>query len=146
MVQVTITIEASTTTDVWTRFHGKAIDEALDRRFWETQPGSVIGTRAGSISHSQTVNLSEGEHVVEYGVSAFVGEWVAQIVVDGEVVAQGLVTVNQHLIAAFTVGVPPEDGEDGEVKKGVPAIAAAALIAVPVAAIAAVVIKKKRRG
>lgn len=98
-------IEASTTRDPYPRYHGKSVDAPLDTWFWSNEPAKVIGTSAGSFTHTQTVT---GQYV-EYGNSAERGyEWDAKVYVDGVVRAQGLVSRYDHLRASIAVAVPPE--------------------------------------
>jgi len=108
MVQVRIRIEASTTVDPYLRYHGKAVNQALNTDFWDTQPEKVIGTTFNSFSHEQTVDLPAGRHYIIYGNSSIEGyEWHARIYVNDRLVAEGDVHRRRQLRADFTVEAPP---------------------------------------
>ena len=110
MAQVRIRIEADPVNDPWWRYHGKDIDDPLDKCFWETEPDKVIGTTRSwePFRHSQTVDLPPGEHYVEYGNSADAGYyWKARIYINDELKAEGNVDRHNHLKATFRVEEAP---------------------------------------
>jgi len=108
MVTVKIRIESYRDVDPYLRYHGKAIDQRLDRRFWETQPDKKIGAAGRSFTHEQTVDLPAGSHYIIYGISTYPGyEWHAKIYINGTLKAEGDVHIDKQLRADFTVGVPP---------------------------------------
>lgn len=106
-----ITIVVEPTTDVYARYHAKAIDQPLDNTgHWnDTQPDTYLGIIAAKTTHEQTVDLPEGLHYVEYAVSGYVPSyaWRARIYVNDRLVADGLVGRDVHLKAEFAVGPYP---------------------------------------
>ena len=82
--------------------HGKAIDQVLDKNFWETQPEKVIGVSGSTLHHEEEVDLKFGRHIIEYGVSA--GVWTATITIDGKTIGVADVTKDKHLRVRFFVG------------------------------------------
>ena len=111
MVSVTIRIEA-TTTEVYMRFHGKSVDQALASQFWNTQEENQIGITSKSLIHTQTVELAEGSHYVIYGNSASApAVWHSKILINGVLKAEGNVNRGAFLRADFTVEAAPSLGE-----------------------------------
>jgi len=109
MVTVNIGIEAYTDVDTYARYHGKAVDQSLDVSFWNTQPGKIIGTKRGSFTHEQTVDLDLGSHYVSYGNSGYVPDyaWHAKIYINGKLMAEGDVGRRTHLRADFLLEAAP---------------------------------------
>ncbi len=111
MVSVTIRIEA-TSTEVYMRYHGKAVDQALASNFWDTQEEKEIGVTSKSLTHTQTVELAEGSHYVIYGnSSSSPAVWNSKILINGVLKAQGNVNRGAFLRADFTVEAAPPLGE-----------------------------------
>jgi hypothetical protein len=112
MVKVTIRIESYPTTDVWLRYHGLAIDQELNEDFWISQPHKIIAVEGRYFTYEKTVDLTPGDHTVEYAASGYVPDyaWHARIYVDGKLVAEGDVGRYKanHLKARFTVGAAVE--------------------------------------
>jgi len=106
VVSVEITVIAETT-EPYVRYHGKAVDQPLNADFWTTQTDKIIGTTPRGLTHTQTLDLEDGDHYVVYGNSASGGyTWHTKILVNGELVAEGDVDRGTPLRADFTVGVP----------------------------------------
>jgi len=103
-VNVKIVIAATAVGDPYSRFHGKAIDETLNTDFWVSQTYTILRTATGTLHHEQTVDLKAGRHTVEYGVSCFVGKWVAKITANGKEIASGDITIDKHLVGSFLLG------------------------------------------
>ena len=136
---VTIRIEASSEIDTYTRYHGKAVDQALDPRFWDTQPEKTITVSTRIFSHEQTISLPFGSHYVIYGNSGSVPDyaWRGRIYINGELVAEGDVGRNMQLRADFTVGVPPtwwQKAKEWWARRSTPE--KAVVVVMPIAAIA----------
>ena len=113
MVSVTIKIEA-TTAEVYMRYQGKAVDEALAAQFWNVQEENEIGVASRSFTHTQTVNLAEGPHYVIYGNSASGAFWHSKIFINGVLKGEGDVNRGAFLRADFTVGAEPPGPEPGD--------------------------------
>jgi hypothetical protein len=112
VTKVSIRIESYPTTDIYLRYHGKAVDQVLNDDWWVSQPHKNIGvTPPQPFTHEETLDLAEGEHTVEYAVSGYVPEyaWHAKIFVNGRLVAEGDVGRHNHLKAEFTVVAPLVD-------------------------------------
>ena len=110
MTRVTVRIESTPTTDVYSRSHGKAVDQVLNDDWWLTQPHKVIATTFPQpLIHEETLDLTDGEHTVEYAASGYVPDyaWHAKIFVNGELKAEGDVGRHTHLKATFWVGPLP---------------------------------------
>jgi hypothetical protein len=109
MVNVKIRIESYPTTDIYTRYHGKAVDQALNNDWWISQPEKNIATTPDPLTHEQTLDLAPGSHTVEYAVSGYIPNyaWHAKIFVNGKLLAEGDVARDQHLKATFEVPYLP---------------------------------------
>jgi hypothetical protein len=105
-VTVEIGVEASSTVDSWTRYHGLAIDQELNSDFWISQPEKVITVYPSPISFSEMVRLTVGTHTITYGNSAE-SDWDAKIYVNKQLIASGKVSRYNFLKATFTVTTAP---------------------------------------
>ena len=102
--QTSISITATSTDDTFCRSFGLLFDQTLNPDFWNSQPNSVIGTGCSPFTYSHTYTLSTGTHFLEFGVSAFVGHWHAQITLNGVSVASVDTEVNHHVHVPFSNG------------------------------------------
>lgn len=120
--QVTISLTSTDIDDGYCRSIGLVWDQSLSSNFWTTQPNSVIspfggigpansnctggsspwGWPAGG-PQTQTFTQS-GSHFLEFGISAFVGEWHAQISLNGIQMSDVDTDVNHHVHINFYVG------------------------------------------
>lgn len=100
MAKIKIRIESVPTTDTYTRYHGRTIDEPLKEDFWVSQAGASI-----RVPLEETVELRMGKHYVEYGNSGLVPEyaWHARIYINDQLAGEGDVGRNQHLKVDFFV-------------------------------------------
>jgi len=102
---LTIVIDSVDVSDGYYRYHGLKIDGPLPTNFWTDEPSTIIGTSYGSFHYETTVTVSDGDHYIVYGVSAYMGVWHAKIYVNGNLVGEGDTDVYNHL----TGWVPAEE-------------------------------------
>ncbi|MBA7607189.1 hypothetical protein ES703_14347 [subsurface metagenome] len=107
MVSINIRIDAKVTTDTINRYHGLAIDEPLNRDFWNTQPEAKIGMAAGSFSYTKQIELDTGLHTLEYGTSGYCPDyaWTATLyIADVEIATESCIGRDKHMVTNFRVG------------------------------------------
>ena len=97
MVRVKVKIESRAIGDPYLRYHGLAVDEDLPGDFWVSKPHTVIGVTGRYFTFEREFDLPPGVHTLEYGVSCFVGCWLATIYIDGREIAEEEVRVDRHL-------------------------------------------------
>lgn len=111
MVRTDIKVDAYTDNDPYIRYLGKAIDQILNRNFWDTQPENIVGLIYQRKIHEQTVDLPAGSHSVAVGVSAWDPYyWHVKVYINGRLKDEGDVSVGKgYLTVDFTVEeeVPP---------------------------------------
>ena len=107
MVNVKILIVATSATDIYSRFHGLAVDGTLNADFWTSQPALIIGTTARLLNYTVTKDLAAGTHKVTYGNSGISATpWVGNIFINDVSKGTGNVFRGQPFSVSFTVGVP----------------------------------------
>ena len=94
--------------DPYSRYVGLTFDNQMPQRFWEGEwyeqnQEAVLGTPWRGFYYTTTVDLPKGKHTLEYAVSSYVGCWKTIVLVNGEMVSSGNVTVDNHLVVNFVV-------------------------------------------
>lgn len=83
---VKLRIEGYAVDDPWPRYYGVSVDEALDMRFWETQPGKV--RKVVSQQFTDELEVPDTTQYIVVGVSAWVGYWTIRVYRDGSLIGE----------------------------------------------------------
>ena len=114
MAKVEIKIVAKPTTDIYTRYHGKSIDEVLPLDWYKEGEASkyYIKTSKEAFEHVQTVDLAPGKHTIYYSpASTSEGYyWEAEVFVNGvSLGVQSDLWYKKQYVAEFEVKATLED-------------------------------------
>ncbi len=100
-----VSINAVSIDDSYCRKFGLLFDQPLNYPdFWNSQPNSVVGIGCNNFAYSNSYSLSAGSHYLEFGVSAWVGNWNVKISVNGVLMANQMININTHAHVPFYVG------------------------------------------
>ncbi len=103
----------NTANDAYTRYAGMAIDEPLEPNFWNVRQDQILQTVMGNIEIIRTVDLSEGLHTIEVGVSAHPDTpWEVEIYANDVLINTG--TSNWGAFVSGTLNVVATETEEGE--------------------------------
>jgi len=114
MAKVEIKIVAKPTTDIYTRYHAKAIDVDLPLDWYKEGTASpyYIKTSKEAFEHTQTVNLSPGKHTIRYSAASTAEGyfWEAEVFVNGQSLGvQSDLWYKKQYVAEFEVKPTLED-------------------------------------
>jgi hypothetical protein len=114
MAKVEIKIVAKPTTDIYTRYHGKAIDEVLPLDWYKEGEASkyYIKTSKEAFEHVQTVDLAPGKHTIYYSPASTAEGyyWEAEVFVNGQSLGvQSDLWYKKQYVAEFEVKATLED-------------------------------------
>jgi hypothetical protein len=88
LAKVEIKIVARPTTDIYTRYHGKAIDTDLPLDWYKDGTASpyYIKLSKTAFEHTQTVDLAPGKHTIRYSAASTAEGyyWEAEVFVNGQ--------------------------------------------------------------
>lgn len=103
---VNILIKFINIEDGFTRYTGMAIDESLVSGWWVNNPSQSIGVIDGSTTKSFDIELSEGSHTIEVGISSpSIYPWNAEVYIQDSLINSGIIHGGAFVFASFNVGI-----------------------------------------